>query len=151
MFAFVSCGGTRSSSRRLVLLCDFFLARSARRLCTHVNHGIKQLTRRCIEVKCLCIHMLAGLLDTNFDDCGGREEGCVQTLCCAFVALFVHSTPRDASDPRHGYTFDIHYSRRLTMCGHLRWKGTVNYQYVVPKGQGASFLGLQGGHRTRCN
>ena len=51
-------------------------------------HGIKQPTHRCIEVKCLCIHMLAGLLDTNFDDCGGREEGCVQTLCCAFFALF---------------------------------------------------------------
>ena len=25
VFVFVSCGGTRSSSRRLVLLCDFFL------------------------------------------------------------------------------------------------------------------------------
>ena len=62
----------------------------------------------------------------------------------------MHSTPRDASDPRHDYTLDIHYSWRLTMCGHVRWKGTVNYQHVVPKGQGASFLGLEGGHRTRC-
>ena len=46
----------------------------------------------------------------------------------------MHSTPRDASDPRHDYTLDIHYSRRLTMCGHVRWKGAVNYQHVVPKG-----------------
>ena len=77
---------------------------------------------------------------------------CVQTLCCALFALFktyVRST--DASDPRLDNTFDIHYSRRLTMCGHVRWKGAVNYQHVVPKGQGVSFLGLQGGHRARCN
>ena len=62
---------------RLVDWCCFatlFFARSARRLCTHVNHGIKQPTCRCIEVKCLCVHMLAGSLDTNSEDCVGGED-----------------------------------------------------------------------------
>ena len=54
----------------------------------------------------------------------------------------MHSTPRDASDPRRDYTLDIHYSWRLTMCGHVRWKGPVNYQHVVPKGVGCVLLWL---------
>ena len=49
----------------------FFFARSARRLSTHVNHGIKQPTCRCTEVKCLCVHILAGSSDTNSQDCVG--------------------------------------------------------------------------------
>ena len=73
-------------SRRLVLLCDFFFARSARRLCTHVNHGIKQPTRRCIEVKCLCVHVSAGSLDTNSEDCvgWGRVPLCADVMLCVF-------------------------------------------------------------------
>ena len=70
----------------------------------------------------------------------------MQTLCCAFCALFkayVRSTPRDASDPRHDHTLDIQYSRRLAMCGHVRWKGPVKTTCFA-KGQGVSVLGLQG-------
>ena len=69
-----------------MLLCNFFLARSARRLSTHINRGIKQPTCRCIEVKCLRVLKLARSYDTNSEDCvgWGRVPLRADVILCVF-------------------------------------------------------------------
>ena len=71
-----------------------------------------------------------------------RSNVCVPTCwrdCWTRVRMIVVGGRRD---PRHHYTFVIHYPRRFTMCGHVRWKGPVHYQHVVPKGAGCVLLKL---------